>query len=83
MLAVGETDFLNKYGAELLESCVEPVVIHDSKGHTIPRLGTLLSYYIFIFVIYLYSYAGAQIGSCFIFYSFAMKKNDFVFELLI
>uniref|UniRef100_A0A368UHY3 Uncharacterized protein n=2 Tax=Glycine subgen. Soja TaxID=1462606 RepID=A0A368UHY3_SOYBN len=31
-------DFLNKYGAELLESCVEPVVIHDSKGHTIPRL---------------------------------------------
>lgn len=83
MLAAGETDFLNKYGAELLESCVEPVVIHHPKGHTIPRLGTLLSYYIFIFVIYLYSYAGAQIGSYFIFYSFAMKKNDFVFELLI
>ncbi|KAG5142554.1 hypothetical protein JHK82_018249 [Glycine max] len=38
MLAVGETDFLNKYGAKLLESCVEPVVIHHPKGHTIPRL---------------------------------------------
>ncbi|KAG4963730.1 hypothetical protein AAZX31_14G165700 [Glycine max] len=35
---IGETDFLNKYGAELLESCVEPVVIHHPKGHTIPRL---------------------------------------------
>ncbi|TKY56304.1 Serine hydrolase FSH [Spatholobus suberectus] len=35
---LGETDFLKKYGVELLESFVEPVVIHHPKGHTIPRL---------------------------------------------
>ncbi|KAK7372981.1 hypothetical protein VNO80_06374 [Phaseolus coccineus] len=35
---LGETDFLKKYGMELTESCVEPVVIHHPKGHTIPRL---------------------------------------------
>ncbi|QCE00677.1 dihydrofolate reductase [Vigna unguiculata] len=35
---LGEIDFLKKYGMELLESCVEPVVIHHPKGHTIPRL---------------------------------------------
>ncbi|KAJ1396097.1 Serine hydrolase FSH [Sesbania bispinosa] len=35
---LGETDFLRQYGNELLESCVEPVVIHHPKGHTIPRL---------------------------------------------
>ncbi|XP_057724380.1 uncharacterized protein LOC130940291 isoform X2 [Arachis stenosperma] len=35
---LGETDFLRQYGSELIESCVEPVVIHHPKGHTIPRL---------------------------------------------
>ncbi|KAI9106603.1 hypothetical protein K1719_022131 [Acacia pycnantha] len=35
---LGETDFLRPYGAELLESCVEPVVIKHPKGHTIPRI---------------------------------------------
>ncbi|KAL2317658.1 hypothetical protein Fmac_031534 [Flemingia macrophylla] len=35
---LGENDFLKKHGLELLESCVEPVVIHHPKGHTIPRL---------------------------------------------
>ncbi|KOM48305.1 hypothetical protein LR48_Vigan07g200900 [Vigna angularis] len=35
---LGEVDFLKQYGMELLESCVEPVVIHHPKGHTIPRL---------------------------------------------
>lgn len=35
---LGETDFLRQYGCELLQSCVEPVVIHHPKGHTIPRL---------------------------------------------
>ncbi|KAK7385358.1 hypothetical protein VNO78_31074 [Psophocarpus tetragonolobus] len=35
---LGETDFLKNYGMELLESFVEPVVIHHPKGHTIPRL---------------------------------------------
>ncbi|CAJ1971713.1 unnamed protein product [Sphenostylis stenocarpa] len=35
---LGETDFLKKYGMELVESCDEPVVIHHPKGHTIPRL---------------------------------------------
>ncbi|KAL4365610.1 hypothetical protein AHAS_Ahas07G0123300 [Arachis hypogaea] len=36
---LGETDFLRQYGSELIECCVEPVVIHHPKGHTIPRLG--------------------------------------------
>ncbi|KAH7849350.1 hypothetical protein Vadar_016628 [Vaccinium darrowii] len=35
---LGETDFLKPYGIELLESVVDPVVIHHPKGHTIPRL---------------------------------------------
>ncbi|XP_061375792.1 uncharacterized protein LOC133317907 [Gastrolobium bilobum] len=35
---LGETDFLKQYGCELIESCVEPMVIHHPKGHTIPRL---------------------------------------------
>ncbi|XP_065848051.1 uncharacterized protein [Euphorbia lathyris] len=35
---LGEMDYLRPYGLELLESFVEPVVIHHPKGHTIPRL---------------------------------------------
>ncbi|KAF7141216.1 hypothetical protein RHSIM_Rhsim06G0075100 [Rhododendron simsii] len=35
---LGETDFLKPYGTELLESFVDPVVIHHPKGHTVPRL---------------------------------------------
>ncbi|XP_059636772.1 uncharacterized protein LOC132278888 [Cornus florida] len=35
---LGETDFLKQYGIELLESFVDPVVIHHPKGHTVPRL---------------------------------------------
>lgn len=35
---LGETDFLKQYGLELLESFVDPCVIHHPKGHTIPRL---------------------------------------------
>ncbi|KAF5456041.1 hypothetical protein F2P56_025556 [Juglans regia] len=35
---LGETDYLKQYGMELLECCVDPVVIHHPKGHTIPRL---------------------------------------------
>ncbi|WCJ35690.1 hypothetical protein M5689_016933 [Euphorbia peplus] len=35
---LGEMDYLRTYGKELLESFVEPVVIHHPKGHTIPRL---------------------------------------------
>ncbi|KAE8056983.1 hypothetical protein FH972_013709 [Carpinus fangiana] len=35
---LGETDFLKPYGKELLESCVDSVVVHHPKGHTIPRL---------------------------------------------
>ncbi|KAL5992613.1 hypothetical protein ACLOJK_013532 [Asimina triloba] len=34
----GETDFLKPHGTKLLESFVDPVVIHHPKGHTIPRL---------------------------------------------
>ncbi|CAJ2652379.1 dihydrofolate reductase-like [Trifolium pratense] len=35
---IGENDFLKQYGKELIESCVEPMVIHHPKGHTVPRL---------------------------------------------
>ena len=35
----GETDFLKPHGTDLLESFVDPVVIHHPRGHTIPRLG--------------------------------------------
>ncbi|KAK4740877.1 hypothetical protein SAY87_024465 [Trapa incisa] len=35
---LGENDFLKPYGLELLESCVEPIVIRHPKGHTIPRI---------------------------------------------
>ncbi|XP_058747769.1 uncharacterized protein LOC131620653 [Vicia villosa] len=35
---IGENDFLKQYGKDLIESCVEPVVIHHPKGHTVPRL---------------------------------------------
>ncbi|KAI9201215.1 hypothetical protein LWI28_020200 [Acer negundo] len=46
---LGEKDFLKPYGLELLNSCVEPVIIHHPKGHTIPRiddknLPTMLSF---------------------------------------
>ncbi|WOH02696.1 hypothetical protein DCAR_0522085 [Daucus carota subsp. sativus] len=35
---LGETDFLKPHGTDLLESFVDPVVIHHPRGHTIPRL---------------------------------------------
>ncbi|KAK9047038.1 hypothetical protein V6N11_052902 [Hibiscus sabdariffa] len=34
---LGEKDFLKPYGLELLESYVDPVIIHHPQGHTIPR----------------------------------------------
>ncbi|XP_031112060.1 rhodanese-like domain-containing protein 6 [Ipomoea triloba] len=34
---IGKEDFLKEYGSELLESFVDPLVIHHPKGHTIPR----------------------------------------------
>ncbi|KAL3504838.1 hypothetical protein ACH5RR_034679 [Cinchona calisaya] len=34
---LGEHDFLKPYGTELIESCIDPLVIHHPKGHTIPR----------------------------------------------
>ncbi|KAF2283922.1 hypothetical protein GH714_017269 [Hevea brasiliensis] len=36
---IGEKDFLKPGGIDLLESFVNPVVIHHPKGHIIPRLG--------------------------------------------
>ncbi|KAF2283923.1 hypothetical protein GH714_017270 [Hevea brasiliensis] len=36
---IGETDFLKEEGIGLLESFVNPVVIHHIKGHTVPRIG--------------------------------------------
>ncbi|XP_050377294.1 uncharacterized protein LOC126794580 [Argentina anserina] len=46
---LGENDFLKQYGLELLENCVDPIVIHHPKGHTIPRfdekgLETIMSF---------------------------------------
>ncbi|CAK9156251.1 unnamed protein product, partial [Ilex paraguariensis] len=35
---IGDMDFLKEEGIALLESFVDPVVIHHPKGHTIPRL---------------------------------------------
>ncbi|WJX63306.1 hypothetical protein P8452_48211 [Trifolium repens] len=35
---IGENDFLKQYGKELIESYVDPMVIHHPKGHTVPRL---------------------------------------------
>ncbi|KAK1405562.1 FSH1 domain-containing protein [Heracleum sosnowskyi] len=35
---LGEMDFLKPHGTVLLESFVDPVVIHHGEGHTIPRL---------------------------------------------
>jgi hypothetical protein len=35
---LGETDFLKTHGIDLIESYVDPVVIHHPKGHTVPRL---------------------------------------------
>jgi len=56
-MTAGETDFLKPYGMELIESCVEPVVIHHPKGHTIPRLGTdhlyVYVFYLFVFMLVL------------------------------
>ncbi|XP_026390030.1 esterase OVCA2-like [Papaver somniferum] len=36
---LGETDILKERGMKLLESFVNPYVIHHPRGHTIPRLG--------------------------------------------
>ncbi|XP_043804581.1 esterase AGAP003155 isoform X2 [Manihot esculenta] len=36
---IGEADFLKEEGIGLVESFVNPLVIHHIKGHTIPRLG--------------------------------------------
>lgn len=41
-IVAGEQDFLKPYGLELVESCVDPVIINHPKGHTIPRLGISL-----------------------------------------
>lgn len=35
---IGETDFMKQEGTALLESFVDPVVIHHPRGHTVPRL---------------------------------------------
>nr|GME16099.1 rhodanese-like domain-containing protein 6 [Ipomoea batatas] len=35
----GKEDLLKEYGSELVESFVDPLVIHHPKGHTIPRFG--------------------------------------------
>ncbi|XP_047307022.1 uncharacterized hydrolase C22A12.06c-like [Impatiens glandulifera] len=35
---LGEKDFLKPHGTVLLESCIDPVLIHHPKGHTIPRI---------------------------------------------
>ncbi|GLT73510.1 hypothetical protein SLA2020_453630 [Shorea laevis] len=35
---IGEKDFNRQDGTTLLESFVDPVVIHHTKGHTIPKL---------------------------------------------
>nr|GMD93993.1 rhodanese-like domain-containing protein 6 [Ipomoea batatas] len=34
---IGKEDLIKEYGIELMESFVDPLVIHHPKGHTIPR----------------------------------------------
>ncbi|KAL6573119.1 hypothetical protein OROHE_002595 [Orobanche hederae] len=46
---LGENDFLRQYGTELIESFVDPLVLHHPRGHTIPRfdektLGQMLTF---------------------------------------
>ncbi|CAH9128720.1 unnamed protein product [Cuscuta epithymum] len=46
---IGKEDFLREPGIQLLESFIDPLVIHHPKGHTIPRfdekgLGDMLSF---------------------------------------
>lgn len=55
VLIAGEHDFLKEYGKELIDSCVEPVVIHHPKGHTVPRLGVLLIFSIYLVYMFLMS----------------------------
>jgi len=55
VLITGEHDFLKQYGKELIDSCVEPVVIHHPKGHTVPRLGVLLIFSIYLVYMFLMS----------------------------
>ncbi|KAK9743416.1 hypothetical protein RND81_03G237500 [Saponaria officinalis] len=35
---LGKEDFLKPFGEELLECCINPLIIHHPKGHTVPRL---------------------------------------------
>lgn len=35
---LGELDFLRPFGEELLDTYVNPLVIHHPKGHTVPRI---------------------------------------------
>ncbi|KAL9234694.1 hypothetical protein vseg_009533 [Gypsophila vaccaria] len=35
---LGKEDFLKPFGEELLQCCVDPLIIHHPKGHTVPRL---------------------------------------------
>ncbi|MED6113454.1 hypothetical protein PIB30_070901 [Stylosanthes scabra] len=35
---IGETDFMKQESSDLVESFLEPVVIHHPRGHTVPRL---------------------------------------------
>nr|GMC48252.1 rhodanese-like domain-containing protein 6 [Ipomoea batatas] len=37
VFVIGKEDFLREPGLQLIESCVDPLVIHHPKGHTIPR----------------------------------------------
>ena len=36
---LGETDFQKTEGIALLDSFVDPLVIHHPEGHTVPNLG--------------------------------------------
>ncbi|KAL8162378.1 hypothetical protein V2J09_013867 [Rumex salicifolius] len=35
---LGEKDFMRPYGMQLLKSCIDPVIIHHSKNHIVPRV---------------------------------------------
>lgn len=44
----GERDFAKQNGIELLDSFVDPFVIHHSEGHVIPKLGNTVGKSVFL-----------------------------------
>ena len=42
----GDQDFFKERGTELLDSFIDPLVIRHPKGHTIPRFGNTIYFFL-------------------------------------